>query len=189
MDIRKAIIHELSNKVLTLKTIAELNQECLDENFIMALENIDILVRYLLDTYIKDMNLEKKFTEIDLESVIDDVLEDLRLLLNMKKVKVDKRLTDCKPITANEFIFKRILYNLLHNAIKFSPKEGNVKINCIKQNGKIIISIENSVAEEREEKGSGLGLEITKDLVNIMGANLEFIKKKNTALSKLIIKI
>jgi len=84
--------------------------------------------------------------------------------------------------------FEHIIYNLLSNAFKFTPKEGRIQLNvlAINENKAIEITISDSgpgISEEdmshiftlfyqssegKNSKGSGIGLALTKELVDLL---------------------
>ena len=101
---------------------------------------------------------------------------------------------------------EHILYNLLSNAFKFTPKEGNIQLNIIPINSKqqIKLSVTDSgpgIPKEeldaifklfyqsntgRKSKGSGIGLALTKELIDLQRGK---IKVKSTPLEGTIFTI
>ena len=97
-------------------------------------------------------------------------------------------------LIADETKFKQILYNLLSNAIKFTPDAGNVKITAISISKPS--AIEFSVSDtgiginpedqlrifnvfeqvdasySRHQEGTGLGLTLTRQLVQMQGGRI-----------------
>jgi len=94
---------------------------------------------------------------------------------------------------------EHIVYNLLSNAFKFTPKEGNIQINVIPINNKnsVKISISDSgpgipkaELEEiftlfyqskigKQTKGTGIGLALTKELINLHRGKIEVQSSPN----------
>lgn len=90
--------------------------------------------------------------------------------------------------------FKQIIYNLLSNALKYTPENGKVVIHSDINEDKLVVSIEDTgigIAREdynkiftkykqinssytTEQEGSGLGLSLTKNLVEIHGGSIYF---------------
>lgn len=90
--------------------------------------------------------------------------------------------------------FLQVMDNLLSNAIKFSPKAGSVEIRCAAQGARVRVSVvdkgpgipdefrsrifqkfsQADSSSTRQKAGTGLGLNISKALVERLGGQLEF---------------
>lgn len=95
---------------------------------------------------------------------------------------------------------EHILYNLLSNAFKFTPKEGNIQLTVTPINSKKVIKISvtdsgSGVAKEelnsifelfyqstdgKKNKGSGIGLALTKELIDLHKGSIEVESSKLT---------
>lgn len=124
--------------------------------------------------------------EFLISQAIDEVVNIVKPLAAKKKILIEKNIID-ENIFADFQKIKQILYNLLSNAIKFSPENDKIEVNVyfnennlfieIKDNGigirpkdhkKIFekfVQLENSYT--KTERSSGLGLTITKELVEM----------------------
>ncbi|MGQ9558478.1 MAG: response regulator [Desulfurispora sp.] len=96
-------------------------------------------------------------------------------------------------MVGDERKFKQIIYNLLHNAIKFSPSGGRVGLTACQQAEQLVIQIwdegpgipEDKLAlifqpfvqaddlYSRRQQGSGLGLAVVQRLVQLAGGTVE----------------
>jgi len=179
-DARRIIIHELANKVSALKSVAEADPKRFDRDTLLTIDSIDLLLRYLLDTELFNRLKREEKRNVPLKRVLEDVVSELGLLSSLREVSVKLEGCDLEAST-NEFALRRIVYNLLHNAVKFSPKGGLVRIRCSEEGGKLNIHITNEVAEGEEKlKGTGFGINLTKELASWLGAELEIRDRGKT---------
>lgn len=146
--------------------------------------------------------------------LLDEAVSEVSTLfagsLESKNIQLKKKIPKGVKIEADERALQTTLRNLLSNAIKFTPEGGIVSIGAEAENGKVKvkvsdngIGIEQSVLEklfslERKsnkgtagEKGTGLGLILCKELVEMnkgelsvlsevgKGASFEFFLPKN----------
>ena len=162
--------------------ILEMLNDILDitklENNKISIKKTNILV-YLLLMEIFEQNIlqaQEKHLELSLD------------------YKIDKKF----QILSDELRIKQIITNLVTNAIKYTQK-GYVKISCNIDKGNLIISVKDSGAgipkdkqkyiferfyqiersNERQLKGAGLGLSISKLLSEKLGGSLSFKSTEN----------
>ncbi|WP_048126874.1 MULTISPECIES: CHASE4 domain-containing protein [unclassified Methanosarcina] len=157
------------------------------------------LINDILDlSKVEAGKLELDYKEFELASELNAVKNMLSPIAGRKHIKVeiqvDQSLT---TIRADEARFVQILYNLLDNAIKFSHENGLVKIEArkkgdllevmVKDNG-IGINVEDQNKlfkpfsqvdsfSSKQFQGTGLGLALVKQLVNLHGGYVWFSSK------------
>ena len=138
---------------------------------------------------------DRKFTFEDF-----DVAEVARLILISFEKKIDdKRLdvefdveNDSMPVHADKDAIYQVLYNLCHNAIKFSNEGGKFRISMLHKDGKVLISVfdEGQVIPQEDiplifdrfyksdksrgldRSGVGLGLYICKTIIDAHGEEI-----------------
>jgi signal transduction histidine kinase len=156
-------------------------------------QNLIELVNDLLDA----SKLESGTMRLDIASFdLREVLNELRetMLLPLAKEKgielVETFPKDLPAVEADRAKLRRILLNLLSNALKFTQKGGRVEVRADLQDERVRVSVSDTgvgIAPEdvdrlfdkyeqtrsratRGEKGTGLGLYITKQLVELHGS-------------------
>lgn len=130
---------------------------------------------------------------------LDEVVNILEPLARKKSITLNKIMDEDFEVYADYQKIQQILYNLVNNAIKFSPDEGNVDIEALfegntfsikvhdngigideKYHGKIFAKfVQLDSAYTKKESSTGLGLTITKELVELHGGKISLMSEVN----------
>jgi len=125
--------------------------------------------------------------KVQLMELIHESLELINIGLKEKGLNVELDVDEGHYLEADRDQLYIVIRNLVSNAMKFTPEKGSIKITSRKQQGQIIISISDSgigipdsIKEKlldarthvstngtRGEKGSGLGLKISHEIVEV----------------------
>lgn len=165
-------------------------------------EEIFLLLDNLLKWAKNRLNKQNIFRQqTDINSIIDSTAEIYMPMAQQKKVTIimqdlDKELTGFVDID----MLKTVVRNLISNAMKFSFAEGTITISSHMEGDFVIISVKDTgkgIKKEDQdkllkqnthfttygtnnEKGSGLGLMLCKDFVELHGGKLWFESEEGT---------
>lgn len=148
---------------------------------------------------VKIMNLIPKFIELDYVEL--PYIQDVSLFINKyankyKEIFESKQITislelDRLSINISDKDLERLIEHLLFNAFYYSNPQSNISISVHNKNRKLVVedegigmtieTIQNSLkgpyrsveAMKLNDKGSGLGLQFVKDIVQKIGANMQ----------------
>ncbi|MEX0995536.1 MAG: tetratricopeptide repeat protein [Flavobacteriaceae bacterium] len=142
----------------------------------------------------KSINVSK----LDEDGIIIEIIKNFESHTEAKAIEVSYVNKSKSIFNADENQFRSIANNLIANAIKFSPIKGKVDVSFVESNDVFIFtvsdegegiksSVVNNLETQEEllstygtegEKGTGIGLRIVKDFINLHGGTLEFSKNE-----------
>lgn len=167
------------------------------------------LIMDLLDlTRIESGTKERNITKIDINALVNSCLDSVEPIAIQKNIKLHYQPTNELSYQAEEQEIRIILNNLLSNAVKYNKENGEVFINIEKQNSNLVIEVEDTgigISVEDKDKlfaefiriknsktraisGSGLGLSITKRLIESYNGNIDVESEPDKG-SKFIVKL
>ncbi len=133
---------------------------------------------------------------LDLNELINSVLEANKPLLLIKNINVDTANLGQKPliIKGNAEKLKQVFINLIINALEAMNKNGTLTISTNTDNGEAVVSVHDTGAGIPSEelanifepfytgkaKGNGLGLAISKRIIQIHGGTIEVESEKGS---------
>nr|WP_316244847.1 ATP-binding protein [Paenibacillus senegalensis] len=197
--------HEFKNPLHGILNLSEavLNRERsqLQERSVRELETVLAVGRrmsLILNDLIDVMSLREGTPRLQKEAIriqpiITAVIDMLQFNAEVKGITIVSRIPeDFPPVLADENRLVQIMFNLLHNAVKFS-NEGSISVQASEKDGRAFISVADTgigmdeemmkrlflpyeQANSKEtmiEGGFGLGLSISKQLVELQGGTLE----------------
>ncbi len=141
---------------------------------------------------IQNLDIELTMTPFNLSEQIRKTALAFEARLLEKNIAIDVILSDETDIVlADHEKISRVIYNLLDNAVKFTPNDGKVTIETTKQDDKIFVSIKDTGpgltpeeekrvferfykgdASRGQNKGSGLGLSIAREFIKAHGETI-----------------
>ncbi len=193
------ISHDLRTPITRMQVALELLQDDNNSELITKmrsnLEEMENLIQQSLEL-VKGMD---KYHAIDIE--ITTLINDIILEYQSQEQDIYYKSSDCGICNIEVNAFRRILCNLLDNAIRYSNNKA-IELFCIKENEKLVIRILDQgtgippdkleavfqpfyrLDNSRNKKtgGSGLGLAIVKQLCDIHGWKIQLIPRLKNGL-------
>ncbi len=152
------------------------------------------LVADLLDmSRILEGKMRLDVQHVQLSSIIEDAIESIRPAADAKGVRIEAILDPIfESVIGDPARLQQIMWNLLSNSVKFTPKNGKIQVVLFRINSHIEISVAdtgNGVSEEflrhmferfrqadassaRVHGGLGIGLALVKQLVDLHGGKI-----------------
>ena len=169
-------------------------QNILVDRLESGIEDMRRLVSRVLDLERLDNDAGLMYTTFDFKEMVDETIDMLEVQAQQKKITVHTDFGSVKTpyISADRILLQQAIYNLIENAIKFSPRGETVLIRAekdaswmhlsIKDNGKGIAPLDQTRIFNRffhmddeqnfENRGQGLGLSIVKSIAEKHGGSI-----------------
>lgn len=169
-------------------------KRALENHLLKTIGNTQELVTNVLSWAKKQAGGHKvNLHEINLYQEINSTAEFFRTIAFRKGISLDIDIEPSIVVTADTDMLQLILRNLLNNAIKFSNSDTTVELKAMAHNGLCMISVKDdgigipinkqkdifslqvkSTYGTANEKGSGLGLALCKEFVELQGGDISF---------------
>ena len=189
-DIRNPLQAIVGDVYLAKMDLDSLPESEAKKNLLESLSAVQENVQYInkivadLQDFAKPLN--PYIEEVDLKLIMDELLQKNSLPENIKReIRVS---TDARMIMTDPAYIKRILSNLIANAIHAMPEGGNLKIRTYREGSDAFIMVEDTgvgIPEDirdkvftplftTKSKGQGFGLAVVKRLTESLEGNVTF---------------
>jgi two-component system, OmpR family, phosphate regulon sensor histidine kinase PhoR len=189
------ISHELRTPLAAIKAIVETLQDGAMEDKEVArdflnrvndeVDKMTQMVSELIElTRIETGKANLKFEPLDLNALAREVIAHLQPQAERKQLNITTALAENMPfVPADRERIRQVITNIIHNAIKFTPPEGRIKVYTEASSGEVTVRVQDSgigisredlphiferffkADKSRSQSGSGLGMAIAKHIV------------------------
>jgi len=191
------IVHDLKNLVYTLSLSLQNARKYFDEpefkkdlldTISNSVSNMKVLMAKLSSA---PRGLKINLQQIDLNNLINEVVDSTKL--NSKDINIKKYFGDIPVIKADKEQLKKVITNLMLNALEANGNRGEIKINTYSRNGWVVFSIsDNGPGMDKEfkekylfkpfhstkSKGLGIGLFQCKTIIDAHKGRIEVESEK-----------
>ena len=202
-SLTQMIVHDMRNPLTSLVGFAELltqlNLIADDDRARQYLTRVRSSAQTLMDMINTMMDLAKleagelvvKVESVLLEDVLENVIDGVGGMVDLKKLRLDIDLSDVsKEVQADREILRRVLVNIVGNATDFSPEKGCITIRSEWVDGCVRLSVIDEgpgvpeayrehifrkfgqIEGQRQEFSTGLGLSFCKLAVEAHGGQI-----------------
>ena len=164
-------------------TLTEKQTEYINDIRISALYLLGMINDILDMAKLEAKSMKLNLTSFELKQTSDEVYNIIKPLAQKKNITIIKHYSQDTRILADYNKIQQIIFNLMTNAVKYTPENGTVEISITKDGQSTLLKIkDNGIGIEKkyqkkifdkfvqlgtEKHSNGLGLTITKELVKL----------------------
>jgi len=203
-DFVAAVSHEFRTPLTTLRQLSEMlarrrvstdeRRQQFYETLLRESERLHRLVESLLNfARLESGELRYQFESVDPNRFVQEVVDQFREEVSGLGFRIDfSSQEDLPSIRADRELLARVFWNLLDNAVKYSPERGTVRVEVDRAGSLVLVRVCDHglgipVSEQREIfrkfvrgaaskaaaiKGTGIGLAMARDIVTAHGGEI-----------------
>ena len=171
------------------------------EVIISNLEEIKYMSKVLEDLFVLSRSDENQvllnYKRMDLRDLVEEVCRHAEILAEEKNISIVIAFLEQVKINGDEVRLRQMVWNILHNGIKYTQPGGELKVSLLEESGFALLSIKDTgigipekdlpfifdrfyrvdKARSKDEGGSGLGLSICRHIAEAHKGKIEVESK------------
>lgn len=189
------VAHELRTPIAIMQAQVDVfSEKNTDENNLEFIETMNSNLKRLKKLIDSVLLLSKrnklKISSVNLDNMIDEILFDLDDFASSKNISLDYNYSNIS-IDSDDVLIQRLIFNIIENAIKYTEEDGSVDVSVKKDDDETVIRVADTgigisdekkeeifdlfyqVDDSRNKEGFGIGLSLSKDIAETLGARIE----------------
>jgi len=198
------VSHELRTPLTTIKSYAEalddgaMTEPQLGERFIGVIRNeTERMIRLVTDllhlSRLDSNEAPLRMQTVDVVEMLEDVADRFSFQMQQKHIEYQVQVEDgITQVVVDRDQMDQVLDNLVSNALKYTPEGGSIRMEGVKRDGLLSISVQDTgmgipkkdldriferfyrvdKARSRNMGGTGLGLSIAREIVKAHGGDI-----------------
>lgn len=198
------ITHELKTPITTVGVALESLRLSADHNNMQSRRYLDICqselkrLSMLVERILHNRAPQVHFEKMDIRQVLDEVMHHMKVQFDNKHAVVDiEQEGDGFLINGDKTHMSGVLYNLLDNALKYSPEHPVIRVHLSRSNGMVRLDVEDNGTgidpdyhdkifeklyrvphqNRHDVKGHGLGLSYVADVVKKHHGKIDLVSQ------------
>ena len=197
--------HELKTPLSTMKILIEtlVYQDPMDPGMTKEfltdinkeIDRLNRIVSDLLTLVNIDSGMKMNLTDLDIGALLEEQVKRLGPLARENGIELDCSVSETVEVNGDTLKLQQVLYNIIDNAIKYTPRGGEVHCSVNRVAKKCVIRVSDTgvgipeedlphifdrfyrvdKARSRETGGTGLGLSIVKQFVLLHGGTIDAV--------------
>ncbi|HEY9733805.1 MAG TPA: HAMP domain-containing sensor histidine kinase [Drouetiella sp.] len=209
-DFVAALTHDLKSPLIACMRAAELlvldkvpdaNRKVVYKQLLESTRCMLRMIWNLLDVYRHESGQLSPLAEcVDVRELLTQCLSEFSFCTEEKQLQLELRLgDDFTPLQTDRILLRRVLINLLDNAVKFTPVNGKLQVTAFQDVHQCCVTVSDSgpgLSEEQKDRiferfwqtqlgrdrglGTGLGLHLSRQIMSALGGTIECFSKEGS---------
>jgi len=133
---------------------------------------------------------KRQFAPVDCSGLVGEIIEQFEIIASEKNIRIIREDEADQQLIGDLSLLRRLCYNLIHNAIRFSHSGSEIEVSLKRGNNAVVLEVKDQgigikpedwenifkrfyQVDQSRNSGTGLGLSLAKWIVDLHGGQLE----------------